>query len=658
LASRAFPLVVAALVCGCGGGGGDGDSGEGSTALSVTFAQASPRTVFASGSLSFNVSQAPSTTQQTACTLNGTTAAPCLTSATSGRIDYTSLPLGLHRMTVEVRGADGAVAARAEHVLELITPAVVVFGATPAGIAAAAAAARAGQRVVLLEPSPWVGGMMSGGLAKTDIGPRGNEIIGGFAAEFFQRARNAAISRGICPDSRCTNLYDFEPREAERIFESMLAETGVVVERLVRPTAVHKTGATIDGIATHRGDLAAEVFIDASYEGDLMALAGVSYTLGREPRVLAEPPDDAAELAQQEDHAGVLLYRAPRGLYVDPYRVPGDPASGTLPFVEPRPSPVPSTGDGDSRVMAYTYRLCVTDDPGNRTPFAPPAAYDPARYEAVARVALAWVADTGVDLATGLFNPAATVRSANAAYYKYDLNGGSTFSTDMTGPYLNQAYPEADEPTRERIRQDYADYVRGLLYFWQTDSRFGALNAEMARFGYCNDEFTHRGGWPQQLYVRTARRMIGEYVMNENDVMQNGRRPAIADVVGFGAYNIDVHTVRYMAAPLTWPDGVRRDSLVLEGFLIAHAPNDAPYPVPYRSLVPQAVEATNLLNPVTLSATHIAYASLRMEPTMMILGESAGVAAALAVEMQQRVQDIDYATLRARLLANGQRLVN
>jgi hypothetical protein len=288
-------------------------------------------------------------------------------------------------------------------------------------------------------------------------------------------------------------------------------------------------------------------------------------------------------------------------------------------------------------------------------PFERPDGYDPANYEAMARIAVA-MTEAGFDPGERMFNPAATTRSRNAAYNKYDLNGGSTFSIDMTAPDMNQAYVEGTEAQREAIRQRYRDYIRGLLYTWQTDPRFGGLNAKIARFGFCADEFADRGGWPHQLYVRVARRMVGEYVMNENDLAQNGRRPAIADVVGYGAYNIDMHTHRYHAGPVNWPDGTRRDAITNEGFLIVMLPDDRPYPVSYRSLVPQAQDATNLLSPVALSATYVAYAGLRMEPTFMILGESAGVAAALAVERAVPVQQVPYSVLRQRLLANGQKL--
>jgi hypothetical protein len=655
LARLAIFLVLATLA-GCGGSSASDTPAPGAT--SVTFSDALPRTAFSTGALEITLSTPLAAGDTLTCTLNGAPAAPCLVGASAGRVDYAALAPGLHRFSAEVRAADGTTRARAEQVLEVVTANVVVFGATPAGIAAAVAAARAGQLAVVLEPTRFVGGMMSGGLTKTDVGPRGHEIIGGFALEFLQRLRNVHLASGACAAQRCPGLFDFEAKEAERLFETVLREARVVVERSVQLTGVAKNGAELQHLSTSRGDIAGDVFIDASYEGDLMALAGVPYTIGREPRVPESPQTDPAQLALQEDHAGTPRYGIPfSGIYVDPYRVPGDPTSGTLPYVEPRPDVFPTVGAGDERVMAYTYRLCVTDDPSNRIPFAVPPGYDPARYEASARVAAA-LAARGIDLAERMFNPAVTVASVNRAYYKYDLNGGSTFSIDMTAPDLNQAYVEGDEATRERVRAAYRSYIRGLLYFWQTDPRYGGLNAKMARFGYCADEFADRGHWPHQLYVRVARRMLGEYVMNEADVLRNGRRPPIQDPVGFGAYNIDMHTYRYHAGPVNWPDGVRRDALVAEGFLIAHAPNDNPYPVPYRALTPRAADATNLLNPVTLSATNVAYSALRMEPTFMILGQSAGIAAALAVETGQSVQAVDYAALRQRLLAGGQRLVN
>ncbi len=649
-----FACAIALFAAACGG---SGDSAPAAARQSVAFDNSQPRTVFAAGAVGLSLAQPLRAGEQVVCTVDGAAAQPCLTGTADGRIEYAALGPGLHRLRAEVRAPNGAAIGATEHVLEVVSANIVVFGATPAGISAAVAASRAGQTVVVLEPTRFVGGVMSGGLTKTDLGQRGHEVLGGFAREFLERLRNIHLASGACAAQRCPGMYDFEAREAEKLFETVLREERVIVERSVQLAAVARNGARLESVSTSRGNVAGAVFIDSSYEGDLMALAGVPYTIGREPQILANPPDDPAQLAEQEDLAGTPRYAIPVGVYVDPYRVLGDPSSGPVAYVEPRPTVFPTVGSGDDRVMAYTYRLCVTDDPSNRIPFTAPPGYDPTQFQASARVAQA-LAARGFDLAVRMFNPGVTVASTDRAYMKYDLNGGSTFSIDMTAPDMNQAYVEGDEATRQRIRAAYRSYIQGLLYFWQTDPRYGGLNAKIARFGYCKDEFLDRGNWPHQLYVRAARRMLGEYVMNEADVLQNGRRPPIQDSVGFGAYNIDMHTYRYHVGPVNWPDGVRRDALVAEGFLIAHAPNDAPYPVSYRALIPRAADATNLLNPVTLSATNVAYSALRMEPTFMILGQSAGVAAALAAETGQDVQALDYATLRQRLLAGGQQLVN
>ncbi len=645
--------LLTLLLAACGGSGNPAAPEPAVAAPRVAFASPTTRTVFSDGSVPFVVSPALSSAEQLTCTVNGETSGGCIVDPGAGAVTFADLQEGQHEVIVEVSGTASPI--QFTHRLDVVPVEVVVIGATPGGIAAAVAAARAGQPAAILEPTHWVGGMMSGGLTKTDIGPRGHEIIGGIAAEFFQRTNTLSSSRGTCIGS-CSG-YDFEPQVAERVFEDMIAEAGIVLERAITVNAVEKSGTRIVSAMTDRGSVAGQIFIDATYEGDLMALASIPYRLGREAQQLADPPDDPAQLAEQEDTAGTRRYRGPRALFVDPYVIPGDPSSGTLRYVEPRPDVIPSIGSGDTRVQAYNYRLCVTDDPTNRIPFFAPEGYDPQDYEASARVAVAWAA-TGVDLAQGKFNPERVALSRNRSYYKYDLNGGSTFSTDMTAPDMNQAYTEANEAQREEIRAAYRRYIQGLLYFWQTDPRFGGLNQKIERFGYCADEFVDRDGWPHQMYVRTSRRMVGAYIMNENDVVQNGRRPPITDPIGFGSYNIDVHTVRYFAAPLNWPDGVRRDAIVLEGFWIGHLPNDRPWPISYRSLIPRAEDATNFLNPVTPSVTHVAHAAIRMEPTFMIMGEAAGIAAALAIETNRDVQDISYASLRQRLLANGQRLVH
>lgn len=534
--------------------------------------------------------------------------------------------------------ADGAALASAD---------VVVLGATPGGITAAVAAARAGRSAMIVDPTRWVGGMMSGGLSKTDTGRRGPEVFGGLAAEFFERVRQIERERNACIGP-CEATYDFEPHVAERVFEDLIREAGVVLVRGAELLGVHKDATTITAIETSRGTVGGKVFVDASYEGDLMARAGVGYTIGREPR-LREHADDATALALQEDHAGEQPYRLPLGVHVDPYRVPGDAASGTVAFVEPRPATPLALGAGDTRVMAYVYRLCVTDDPTNRIPFTAPEGFDAADYEMHARLAAAAPAD--VDVARSMFNPSPTTLSRDARYNKYDLNGTFTLSTDLTAPGLNHDYVEASPQRRDEIELAYRRYIQGLLWAWQTEPRFGALNARVASFGYCADEFSSNGGWPQQFYVRVGRRMLGEYVMNENDVLQNGRREPIRDVVAFGSYSMGTHAHQYLAAPMEAPGGGVRDAIVIAGVVIVPVPNAEPYPISYRSLTPRASEARNLLNPVTLSATNLAFSGIRMEPTLMMLGEAAGTAAALSIEANVGVQDVDYETLRQRLVA-------
>ena len=529
---------------------------------------------------------------------------------------------------------------------------IVVFGATPAGVTAAVSAARAGRKVLLLEPGRWVGGMMSGGLSNTDTGQRGPEVISGLAAEFFRRARAIEETRGACLEP-CATSFLFEPQVATQIFESMLRDAGVTVERSVDLRDVEKNGTVITRLVTSRGDVRGDVFVDASYEGDLLKLAKVPFRIGREPRRMAGATN-AAALADQEDNAGAQRRQLPLNVYVDPYRVPGDPSSGTIAFVEPRPTPLPDVGDGDSRVTAYTYRLCVTDDPTNRIPFTRPESYRASDYELHARVAASVAAD--VDIARNMFNPARVARSRDKDYFKYDLNSSLTLSTDLTGDGLNQGYVDQPQARREQIQRIYRDYIRGWFYAMQTEPRLKALHARVSQFGYCADEFTDDGGWPHQFYVRVARRMVGQYVMNENDVMQNGRRPAIADPVAFGSYSLAAHHHRYLAAPVPWPNGHVQDAVMLEGLLIGRIPNDAPYPISYRALTPRESDARNLLNPVTLSATHVAYSSIRMEPTFMMLGEAAGIAASLSVELKSSVQAVSYPNLRRRLVDAGLRL--
>lgn len=630
----------------CGGSGSGSGEGQGQgQGLAVTLLADSASTPWRTGAIAFQLTPPMGPGDQMRCRIDQLPEADCATGPDGGRAPYQDLAPGAHTLQVSV-GPPGAMTSRTVS-WQLITPDVVVYGATPAGITAALAAARAGRAVVLAEPTARIGGMMTGGLANTDVGDAPVKPIGGIAAEFFDRARQHERDNGACPsDAVCPDAYDFEPHVAGEVFTALLREQPrISVQRQLPFLAVAKDGARVTGLRTARGALAARVFVDASYEGDLMAAAGVTFTLAREPRLAGDgvPPGDI------EDNAGFGQLARPYGLNVDPYLVPGQPSSGLIPFVEPAPPSWPAPGAADDRLMAYNYRLCVTDDPVNRIPFDRPADYDPSLYEGSARVAVAMAAAGTKPLDELYFNPYRTVGSRTPGYHKYDLNGGSVFSTDMSALGWNQAYPLADAAGRRAIEAAYRRYIEGLLHFWRTDPRFGALNAKVARFGRCADEFVDNGHWPTQLYVREARRMVGEYVTNENDVLVNGRRPLREDSIAMGGYDLDSHLRRITVARINGADRV-----VSEGFRIVRHAGDPRYRIAYRSLLARRGQADNLLNPVTLSATSMAYSSIRMEPTFMALGQAAGTAAAMAVEQSVALHDLDVPALQRRLEAAGQ----
>lgn len=638
-------LFTALAAASCGGGS------SGTTAPSVELAATLRQSPWTAGTLEFSVSPALKTGESMQCSLDGGASVDCGISATAGRLRYEDLARGDHRLTVSMGDATNRRTASANW--RVMTPQVVVLGATPAGLMAGIAAARAGRQVVVLESARWVGGVMAGGLAKTDIHTGMGIPLGWITQEFFDKTRALSVAEGTCKTPEdCPFYYDFEPRMAKSAFEQMAsAEPNLWLGMGQTLLSAEKEGTRITAVNTASGRVPAAVFIDASYEGDLMALAGVSHTTAREPLLQVSPGHP--QYGEREDDAGTGVFTPPYGLFVDPYKVPGDPLSGTIAFVEPKLANPPPPGSGDDRLMAYNFRVCVTDDPTNQVPFARPADYDAERYEGSARVAVAMAASGRTPLDRLYFNPAPTVRSKDGEHFKHDLNGGSVFSTDMAAMGWNQAYPTATPAEREAIAGAYRNYIQGLLYTWQTDPRFGALNAKVARFGLCKDEFVDNGNWPYRLYTRETRRMLGEYVMNQNDLFQNGRRPAITDSVALGGYNIDSHVRRITVALRSIGGAPAREMVVSEGFRIVHIPDDRMYPIAYRSLVPRRAEATNLLNPVTLSMTSIGYASVRMEPTFMMLGQAAGAAANLAIETGAAVQDIDTRELQRRFATAG-----
>lgn len=487
-----------------------------------------------------------------------------------------------------------------------------VFGATSAGVAAAVEAARDGRKVVLTETSGHVGGMTAGGLSQTDIGNKA--AIGGLAREFYQRMGRHYGSNEV---------WRLEPGVAERVFNEMLGEAGVRVYFHKRLASVQTNHARIESLTMDDGTVfQARVFIDASYEGDLMAGAGVSYFVGREANGVYHETLDGIRAVTPKHQFSVA---------VDPYVRPGDASSGLVPFIQDQPPG--QEGEGDHSVQAYNFRLCLTQNPTNKLPIAPPAHYDPARYELLARYIEALVA-TGETPRLGQFMDIIPV-----PHGKTDINNNGGFSTDFIGG--NAGYAEGDEAARERIRQAHEDYTRGLLHFLADSPRAPAsLRAEMQSWGLCKDEFQDTGGWPHQLYIREARRMVSDYVMTENNCRQSLEVP---DPIGLAAYTMDSHNCRRI---------VRNGRVENEGDV--QVGGFPPYQISYRSLVPRRSECENLLAPVCLSASHIAYGSIRMEPVFMVLGQSSAIAAGLALEKKAAVQKIQYDELRRRLLAAKQ----
>jgi hypothetical protein len=492
---------------------------------------------------------------------------------------------------------------------------ICVYGGTSGGVAAAVAAARLGKSVVLLTQNNHVGGMTASGLGVTDVGP-GNDTsyIGGLAREFYRRVGQAYGS---------TNLVIwFEPHVAENVFWQMLAEAGVNVYSNRWLASVTLTNQRLAEITMEDGSVfRAREFIDTTYEGDLMAAAGVTFTWGRE-----------GTNVYNESLAGI---RPLGGSYnYDPYVVPGNPASGLLPLVQPDTGG--NVGDGDLRLQAYNFRLCLTQNATNQIPIAAPTNYSEANYELVRRYIAARVArDTNVSLGQ-LIHIQTIIPNG-----KTDINANGELSTDYVG--YNDTWATNTHAGREQIRAAHENYIRGLLYFYRTSTNVPAnLNAEAQSWGLAKDEFTDHGGWPWQIYVREARRMVSDYVMTQSNCEARATAP---DGIGLARYNIDSHGVRRLAS-----GGFAR----WEGSIGGTPPY--PYPISYRSIVPRAGEGENLFCTFALSASHVAFASCRMEPVFMMTSHAAGVAAAFALDDNVAAQQLNYAKLAAQLRADGQLL--
>jgi lysophospholipase L1-like esterase len=510
---------------------------------------------------------------------------------------------------------------------------LVVYGGTSGGIAAAVQARRMGKTAVVVEPGKHLGGLSSGGLGATDIGNK--SAIGGISREFYQRVkkhyadlanwkhqkREEYQSGRQSEKSQEDAMWTFEPHVAEEIFEDFCRAAGVVVvkkERLDLQNGVEKRDGRILSIRMESGrSFAGRMFVDATYEGDLMAKSGVSYTVGRE-----------ANEQYGETLNGVQTKNATKHQFVpgvDPYVKKGDKSSGLLPLVHA--GPPGKEGAADKRVQAYNLRLCLTDVKENQTPFTEPPGYDARRYELLLRNFEAGETRT----------PWAPVMMPNR---KTDVNNNHGFSTDYIGHSYD--WPEADHAAREKIFQEHLRYHQGFVWTLMNNPRVPErIRSEVSRWGLCKDEFHDFGGWPHQLYVREARRMVTDDVMTQHHCQ--GRAVA-DDAVGLAAYTMDSHNVqRYVDSQ----GQVRNEGDVQVGGF-------SPNPISNLSIDPRKSECANLLVPVCLAASHIAYGSIRMEPVFMVLGQSSATAAALAMDAGVSVQDVPYDALRTRLLADHQ----
>lgn len=487
---------------------------------------------------------------------------------------------------------------------------VVVYGGTSAGVVAAVQASRMGHSAIVIEPSKHLGGLTSGGLGATDIGNKA--AIGGISREFYKR-----LGKHYGTDE----MWTFEPHVAENLYKEMIAEAKIPVvfnERLDLQKGVVKKAGRIESITMESGrSFHGKMFIDATYEGDLMAKAGVSYHVGREANATYGETLNGVATRYDKYHQ----FDVP----VDPYVIPGDRSSGLLPGIhDDGPG---EEGSGDHRVQGYCFRMCMTDRKDNQLPFPKPEGYDPLRYELLLRTITQGQWEV-LKLSTRMPNG------------KTDTNNKGPFATDNIG--MNYEYPEGDYQTREAIIADHVTYQQGLMWFLANDPRVPKhIQDEVNRWGLAADEFKDNGGWPHQLYIREARRMISEYVMTQHDCQ--GERSA-EDAVGLAAYTMDSHHVqRYVDK-----NGHARNEgdVQVGGF--------SPYPISYRSIRPREEECQNLLVPVCVSSSHIAFGSIRMEPVFMVLAQSAATAAVLAIENDTSVQKIDIKQLQERLTQEGQ----
>lgn len=514
---------------------------------------------------------------------------------------------------------------------------VIVYGGTSAAVSTAVQVKRMGQSVIIVSPDKHIGGMSSSGLGFTDTGNK--SVIGGVAREFYQllyqhymkpeswkwQKQTEYGNKGQgnpAIDGENRTMWIFEPHAAEEAFEKMLSDNNITVYRdefLDRENGVIKNKGEIASFKTLSGKVfKGKVFIDVTYEGDLMAAAGVKYTVGREANsVYNEQWNGVQKAARHHGHN----FRHD----ISPYVVEGDSTSGLLPRIS-KEAPG-EDGSGDDKIQAYCFRLCLTKVPENKVPLTKPEGYDTLQYELLARLS-----QTDWDEFFNKYDPVPNAKT--------DVNNHGPVSFDNIG--MNWDYPDASYERRREIIKEHEQYQRGILYFMANHPRVPEkVRKAMNEWGYAKDEFADNNNWPYNIYVRESRRMLGKYIMTENDVLNKREVP---QSIGMGSYTMDSHNVqRYVT-----PEGFVQN----EGDIGVAAKK--PYRIDLGSIMPGKEECSNLLVPVCVSSSHIAFGSIRMEPVFMILGQSAGTLASLSVEKKKSIHDITYDELKARLLADGQ----
>ena len=501
---------------------------------------------------------------------------------------------------------------------------LVIYGDSSAAVTAAIAARREGRSVILINPTGFPGGMSASGLGATDfLGKRAT--FGGLASEFYD---------AIAAAYGATYIRSFEPKVGRQVFERMLAAAGVQVvyhERLDRRPGrgVKKRGRRITAITTLAGHTyRGRMFIDATYVGDLLAAAGVTYTVGRE--AASQYGEDLAGVRRGDTRPRIHYTQKDKDHFirlVDPYLVPGRPESGLLPRVQSIPGL--ANGQGDRKIQAYNYRVCLTSDPAQRIPIAKPVGYREIDHDLLLRNF-----EAGDDRLPALVEPLAGSGS------KVDWNNMHAIGSDLPG--ANWDYPEASYERRREIEREHETYIRGFLWTLANSPRVPeAIRRKVAPLGLCREDFADNQGWPWMIYVREARRMVSDYVMTQQDC--EGRR-AVPDPVGLGSFGMDSHNVQIFVDERGYAQG--------EGTIWRVPPK--PYGISYRSIIPRRGEVENLLSPVCLSASHVAHGSIRMEPVFMTLGQSAAIAAGAALDRRTGLHDLPYPLLRERLVAARQ----